>query len=130
MEKCEIAIWTRSEGKLTRYRASGTGERTSDGIRLDYFQEGDPVRLEADNDSLVVTRSGGMCFTLSCKREKETALLLRLGEEEGGVPVFTHRYELNLSDEPGVRLDYEVRYPGRFQKISMKIKVKIISEEK
>ena len=116
---------------MTHIRTVGTKERTQDGFRLSYFQEGDPVFLDACGDVLSVTRGGGFPFSLSCKQGEETALVLRLGDDEGSVPVFTHRCGVHsASDGTGIRLDYEVRYPGRFQKISMKIKVKIISEEK
>lgn len=130
MDKCEITIRTLSEGKLSVSRSSGYAQRTAEGVLLQYRQEGDCVELEAGRGFLTVRREGNVCYSAFYSTQREGELVLRLGDGEGRVPVRTYRCETQTDGGIGVRLDYEIRYPGRSQKISMKIAVKISSEEK
>ncbi len=126
MEDRTIEIRTHTKGKVSFFRARGTVERTERGFEVRYPQEDEDVVLILHKDWLSMERKS---LSMRFQRGEEGAAKLRLGEQEGSLPLKTRYYALaEREGELFAAVRYELGEPA--QKMIVNIRICPCSEEK
>lgn len=128
MQACHVEIVTRTEGKITRFRARGSLDEES--LALSYTDGGDAVTLTFSSRSLVMARRGETELSARFEEGKETDFLLCCGGKTGIVPVRTALCALRRENEGfSVALEYILRFSSVSQRFLLDIIISDISEE-
>lgn len=128
MKNCRIQIETQTEGERTLFSAMGILARSDDRLSIRYEQAGETVFLRVQKHALEMERPS---LTLKLIPKRQTEAVLRFGEREGIIPVFTEFLEREII-ENGFRLilGYELRFPNAPQVFRLNVLIETISEER
>ncbi len=128
--KANIEIETQTCGKTTRFRASGSVERRDGGVLVSYPIEGDLSTLELYPSCAVLQRRGEVRFDATFRENEGTLFRMSLRDGAAELPILTKHYKSFISDpEIFCRLSYDLQTDKMLQRFSLRIRIKVFSEE-
>ncbi len=127
MDQCDITILTTTEGQESRYTFRGRIRRREDGYIVRYRQE-ETVTLLISKARFSMLRDS---LKMNFQENKETVASLGFAHSAGVFKVFTNSYQFRdfAGDRAQISLDYELRFPAAVQAFSLKITIRLITEE-
>ena len=127
MKLCETEIVTLSGGRRSRFAARGTFEGSEGVYTVRYADGADGVTLRVKQGSLRMERAN---LLAEFRQGERTAVRFGTGEASGEVPAHTELCRVR-AEESGlwVRLRYRLAFASGDEFYTLKIAVKVISEE-
>ena len=125
----KIEIVTRTLGKTTRFCADGKSWRTEEGVCVTYPTEGDISSLALSPARAVMKRRGLHEFEAAFSAGETSSMAISFQGHRSAIPLVTKVYKIFFSgSDVFLRLVYELGSDPS-QKFSLKIQIKVISEE-
>ncbi len=126
--KAQIEILTRTPRKSSRFHATGSLDRCAEGGTVVYPIEDDSSSLQLFWDRVVMKRRGSQSFDADfCVGN--SFFSIEVGGQTAQIPLLTRLCKVFFSDcEIFCRLSYDLG-SEQIQKFSLKIHIKVISEE-
>lgn len=125
----QIEIVTRTLGSAARFCAFGEAVRTADGVSVEYPTDGDISTLEIILDRAVMRRRGLQSLDAVFSAGETTSFRISFQNHVSELSVFTSACKSHFSgSDIFLRLNYELGLSPS-QKFSLKIHIKVLSEE-
>lgn len=128
MERCDTEILTFTDGKRMRFSARGEISADGETVVVRYFDDGDAVTLSVGERTLSMLREGKISAFFAAG--ERTVMKILSGETCGEIGVDTETLCIRKTESDlWIRLRYRLLFSAGEEKYTLKISIRIISEE-